>query len=62
MGPNALKRLWAAGGAAVSGWLAIPNSFASDARLMAAKAGEVVGEMRRLERRPAAAEPARGTY
>ena len=30
MRPNALKRLWAAGGAAVNGWLAIPNSFAAE--------------------------------
>jgi 4-hydroxy-2-oxoheptanedioate aldolase len=38
-------------------------TIASDARLMAAKAGEVVGEMRRaLKREPAAAQPARGTY
>ncbi len=27
---NALKRLWAAGGAAVNGWLAIPSSFAAE--------------------------------
>ena len=30
MRPNPLKRLWAAGGAAVNGWLAIPNSFAAE--------------------------------
>jgi 4-hydroxy-2-oxoheptanedioate aldolase len=30
MRPNALKRLWADGGAAVNGWLAIPSSFAAE--------------------------------
>ena len=30
MRPNALKRLWAAGGAAVNGWLAIPSSFSAE--------------------------------
>ena len=30
MRPNALKRLWASGGAAVNGWLAIPSSFSAE--------------------------------
>lgn len=30
MRPNALRTLWQAGGAAVNGWLAIPNSFATE--------------------------------
>jgi 4-hydroxy-2-oxoheptanedioate aldolase len=30
MRENKLRRLWTAGGAAVNGWLAIPNSFASE--------------------------------
>ncbi|MEA2782017.1 MAG: 4-hydroxy-2-oxoheptanedioate aldolase [Rhodospirillaceae bacterium] len=30
MRPNRLKRLWASGGAAVNGWLAIPSSFSAE--------------------------------
>ncbi|MDP9137324.1 MAG: aldolase/citrate lyase family protein, partial [Pseudomonadota bacterium] len=30
MRPNPLKKLWASGGAAVNGWLAIPNSFSAE--------------------------------
>ena len=30
MRPNALRSLWQAGGAAVNGWLAIPNSFSAE--------------------------------
>ena len=30
MRPNALRTLWQAGGAAVNGWLAIPNSFSAE--------------------------------
>ena len=30
MRPNALRTLWQSGGAAVNGWLAIPNSFSAE--------------------------------
>lgn len=30
MRPNPLKRIWASGGAAINGWLAIPNSFSAE--------------------------------
>ena len=30
MRPNALRTLWQAGGAAVNGWLAVPNSFSAE--------------------------------
>jgi 4-hydroxy-2-oxoheptanedioate aldolase len=30
MRPNALREIWAGGGAAVNGWLAIPNSFSAE--------------------------------
>lgn len=30
MRPNKLREIWAAGGAAVNGWLAIPNSFSAE--------------------------------
>ena len=30
MRPNRLREIWASGGAAVNGWLAIPNGFAAE--------------------------------
>ena len=30
MRPNRLRTLWQSGGAAVNGWLAIPNSFSAE--------------------------------
>jgi len=30
MRDNALRRIWSAGGAAVNGWLAIPNGFSAE--------------------------------
>ena len=32
MRPNRLREIWAQGGAAVNGWLAIPNSFSAETR------------------------------